>query len=62
MEASTPCDHSMKLIENSDKIVTQLEYAIAIRNIMYIAYCIRLDIAFALCKLSRYISKPSYYH
>ena len=29
---------------------------------MYISYCTRPDIAFAIYKLSRYTSKSSYYH
>ena len=43
-------------------MVAQLEYASAIGSLMYAMYSTRLDIAFAVCKLSRLTSKPSVEH
>ncbi|GLT33023.1 hypothetical protein SLA2020_076460 [Shorea laevis] len=61
-EAPTPYDPSTKLTLNSDHVVAQLEYASAIGSLMYAMHCTRPDIAFAVCKLSRYTSKPSHEH
>lgn len=61
-EASTPFDPSLKLNENYNKVIAQLEYASAIGSIMYDMHCTRPDIAFAICKLSRYTSKPNMDH
>jgi len=61
-EANTPFDFSMKLNDYCDKAVAQLEYASAIGSLMYVMYCTRPDIAFVICKLSRYTSKPNTDH
>ncbi|GLT95567.1 hypothetical protein SLE2022_132430 [Rubroshorea leprosula] len=61
-EAPTPYDPSMRLTLNLGHIVAQLEYASAIGSLMYAMHCTRPDIAFAVCKLSRYTSKPSHEH
>jgi len=61
-KANTPFDYSMKLNDYYDKAVSQLEYASAIRSLMYDIHCTRPYIAFAICKLSRYISKPNTDH
>ena len=61
-EANTPYDSSIKLLENSGREVAQLEYASAIGSLMYAIYCTRPDIAFAMCKISRYTSNPSTEH
>lgn len=61
-EANTPFDHSIKLKDNSGRAIAQLEYASAIGSIMYAMHCTRPDIAFAVCRLSRYTSYPSIDH
>ncbi|KAH9722428.1 hypothetical protein KPL70_006731 [Citrus sinensis] len=62
LEANTPYDSSIKLLENSGRIVAQLEYASAIGSLMYAMHCTRPDIAFAVCKMSRFTSNPSVEH
>lgn len=61
-EASTPYDVSAKLSENSGRAIAQIEYASAIGSLMYAMHCTRPDIAFAVCKLSRYTHNPSAEH
>ena len=61
-EANTPFDSSVKFSESNDRIVAQLEYASAIGSLMYAMHCTRPDIAFGVCMLSRYTSKPSTEH
>ena len=61
-EVNTPFDPSVKLTANSGRAVAQLEYASAIGSLMYAMHCTRPDIAFAVCKLSRYTSNPSVEH
>ena len=58
-KANTSFDFSMKLNDYCDKAVAQLEYASAIGSLMYAMHCTRPNIAFAICKLSRYTSKPN---
>ena len=52
-EANTPYDVSSKLTGNSGRAVAQIEYAM---------HCTRPDIAFTVCKLSRYTNNPSVEH
>ena len=61
-EANTPYDVSSKLTGNSGRAVAQIEYASAIGNLMYAMHCTRPDIAFTVCKLSRYTNNPSVEH
>ena len=61
-EANTPYDSSTKLIKNTGRAITQLEYASVIRSLMYTIHCIRPAIAFAVCKMSRYTCNPSTEH
>jgi hypothetical protein len=61
-EANTPFDSSMKLNYYCDKTVAQLEYTSAIGSLMYDMHCTRPGIAFPICKLSRYTSKPNTDH
>ncbi|XP_072058025.1 secreted RxLR effector protein 161-like [Arachis hypogaea] len=42
--------------------IAQLEYASAIGSLMYAMHYTRPDIAFAVCKLSRFTGKPSNKH
>ncbi|PWA92773.1 zinc finger, CCHC-type [Artemisia annua] len=59
---STPMDTSEKLMPNTGKAVSQLEYSKVIGCLMYAMTCTRPDIAFAVGKLSRYTSNPSAHH
>ena len=61
-EANTPYDSSIKLLENAGRAVAQLEYASAIGSLMYAMHCTRPDIAFAVCKMSRFTSNPGIEH
>ena len=61
-EASTPFYPSIKLIKNDGRVVAQIEYATAIGSLIYAMQCTRLDIAFAVSKLSRFINNPSLEH
>ncbi|GJT69582.1 zinc finger, CCHC-type containing protein [Tanacetum coccineum] len=61
-EANTPYESSCKLVENNGRVVAQIEYASAIGCLMYATHCIRPDIAYAVCKLSRYMSNLSQDH
>ena len=53
---------SIKLISNEGRVVAQLEYASVIGSLMYAAQCTRLNIAFAVSKLSRFTNNPSVEH
>jgi hypothetical protein len=59
---STPMDTSEKLMPNTGKAVSQLEYSRVIGCLMYAMTCRRPDIAFAVGKLSRYTNNPSAHH
>ncbi|GJR85689.1 zinc finger, CCHC-type containing protein [Tanacetum coccineum] len=59
---STPMDTSEKLMPNNGQVVSQLEYSRVIGCLMYVMTYTRLDIAFAVGKLSRYTSNPSTQH
>ena len=61
-EANTSFDVSCKLFENSRRSVSQIDYASAIGSLMYVMHCTRPDIAFTVCKLSRYTCNPSADH
>uniref|UniRef100_A0A2N9GK43 Reverse transcriptase Ty1/copia-type domain-containing protein n=1 Tax=Fagus sylvatica TaxID=28930 RepID=A0A2N9GK43_FAGSY len=61
-EVNTPFDSNYKLVENTGRAITQLEFASAIGNMMYAMHCTRPDVAFAVNKLSRYTSNPSAEH
>ncbi|XP_075088615.1 uncharacterized protein LOC142170623 [Nicotiana tabacum] len=59
---NNPYDSSVKLTANTGRAVAQLEYASAIGSMMYLMHCTRPDIAFAVCKLSRFTSNPGNDH
>jgi hypothetical protein len=61
-EANTHFDSSIKLNDNSGRVIAQLEYASAIGSMMFAMHCTRPDIAFAVYRLSRYTSYPSINH
>ena len=52
----TPIDVNLHLTKNKGQGISQLEYLRIIGNLMYIMNCTRLDIAYAVSKLSRYTS------
>ena len=54
----TPVDVNLHLFENNGKCLSQQEYAQAIDSLIYVMNCTRLDIAYAVSKLSRYTSNP----
>nr|GEX20411.1 hypothetical protein [Tanacetum cinerariifolium] len=59
---STLMDTSEKLMHNNGQDVSQFEYSRVIGCLMYAMTCIRLDIAFAIGKLSRYTSNSGTQH
>ena len=61
-QANTPYDTSIKLVENTGRAIAQLEYTSAIRSLMYVIHYPRPDIAYAVCKLLRFTSKPNTMH
>ena len=61
-KANTPYDVSSKLTKNTSRSVAQIEYASTIGSLMYAMHCTRPDIAFTVCKLSRFTSNPSVEH
>ena len=58
----TPLDVNLHLSKNNGKSISQQEYAQAIGSLMYVMNCTRPDIAYAVNKLSRYISNPGSDH
>ncbi|GJS49162.1 zinc finger, CCHC-type containing protein [Tanacetum coccineum] len=61
-EANTPYESSFKLVENNGRAIAQIEYASAIGCLMYATHCTRPEIAYVVCKHSRYTSNPSQDH
>ncbi len=59
---STPFEPQLKMIPNTGRAISQLEYARVIGSLMYAMTCTRPDIAYAVGKLSRYTSNPSLLH
>nr|KAJ0199050.1 hypothetical protein LSAT_V11C600338430 [Lactuca sativa] len=59
---STPIDPSLKLLPNKGSPVSQLEYSRAIGCLMYAMFSTRLDIAYAVGRLSRYTRNPISHH
>nr|GEY31295.1 zinc finger, CCHC-type [Tanacetum cinerariifolium] len=59
---STPMDTSEKLMPNNGQAISQLEYSRVIGCLMYAITYTRPDIAFAVDKLSRYISNHDTQH
>ena len=58
----TPVDVNLHLFKNNGKCLSQQEYAQTIGNLMYVMNYTRPDIAYAVRKLSRYISNPGLDH
>ncbi|XP_074277189.1 secreted RxLR effector protein 161-like [Silene latifolia] len=61
-ETNSPFDSSVKLPDQCDRIIGQLEYASAIGSLMYAMHCTRPDIAYSVGKLSRYTCRPGKEH
>ncbi|KAL0435451.1 UNVERIFIED_CONTAM: Retrovirus-related Pol polyprotein from transposon TNT 1-94 [Sesamum radiatum] len=59
---STPIDPNVKLMPNTGKAVSQLEYSKVICCLMYVMTSTRPYIAYAVGKLSRFTSNPSTHH
>ncbi|KAI3697819.1 hypothetical protein L6452_30916 [Arctium lappa] len=57
-EFNTPFNSSVKLDKNSRRVVDQLGHASEIGCMMYAMHYTRLDIAFAVSKLSQYTCNP----
>ncbi|XP_071728798.1 uncharacterized mitochondrial protein AtMg00810-like [Rutidosis leptorrhynchoides] len=57
-----PIDLSVKLLPNTGKAVSQLEYSQAISCLMYAMTNPRPDIVYAMGKLSRSTSNPGTHH
>nr|KAJ0222273.1 hypothetical protein LSAT_V11C200095170 [Lactuca sativa] len=60
LSLSTPIDPSLKLLPNKGSPVSQLKYSRAIGCLMYVMISTRLDIAYAMGRLSRYTSIKSH--
>jgi len=50
------------LTENTGRSITQIKYVSVIGSLMYVMHCNRSDVAFTVCKLSRYTSNTSMDH
>ena len=60
--ARTQVDVTLHLSKNKGESVSQVEYSRVIDSLMYLMSCTRLDIAYAINKLSRYTSNPGAMH
>ena len=61
-EVNTSYETSCKLSENNGRSIAQLQYASAIGCHMYATHCTRPEIAFVVCKLSRFTSNSNKDH
>ena len=59
---STPNDANTHLMKNRGDLVGQAEYAHIIGSLMHLMNFSRLDIAYAVCRLSRYTHNPNNDH
>ena len=59
---STPFDSNVHLIKNHGDSVSQDKYAQIIGSLIFLTNCTRLDIAYAIGRLSRYTHNPSIVH
>ena len=60
--AKTPLDVNFALRKNEGESDSQLEYARVLGCLMYIMNCTRPEIAYAISKLSQYMSNPNKTH
>ena len=56
----TPYDSSIYLKKNKEPLVAQSRYAKIVGSVMFLMNCTRLDIAYAVSRLSRYTHNPAY--
>lgn len=61
-KTNAPYDVGCKFSENSNWTIAYIEYASAIGTLLYAMHCTKPNIAFVVCKLSRYTSKPNVEH
>ncbi|XP_070011473.1 secreted RxLR effector protein 161-like [Nicotiana sylvestris] len=59
---STPFDANSKLKKNNGDPVAQFKYAQVIGSLMHLMNFTRLDIAYAVCRLSKYTHNPNREH
>jgi hypothetical protein len=59
---STPYDPSYKPCKNKGEFIDQLKYSQIIGSLMYLSSATRLDISYAICRLTRYSSNPGDRH
>ena len=59
---STSYDANTHLMKNRGYLVDQAEYAQIIESLMHLMNFSRLDIAYAVCRLSRYTHNPNNDH
>ena len=59
---STPMDPGVKLMPNTGKAISHLEYSQAIGSLMYVMTNTRPDIAYAVGRLSRFTCNPGAQH
>ena len=59
---STPYDANSQLKKNKGDVVGQLEYAQIIGSLMHLMNFTRPDIAYVVCRLSRYTQNPNHEH
>ena len=60
--ARTPVDVTVHFSKNKIDSVSQVEYFRVIDSLIYLMSCTRLDIAYAVNKLSKYTSNPGAKH
>ena len=58
----TSVDVTLHLSKNKEENVFQVEYSRVIGSLTYLMSCTRLDVAYAINKLSRYTSNPGAKH
>lgn len=58
----TALDVNPHLTKNREECVCLLQYFGIVGNLIYLISCMRLDIAYEVSRLSRYVSNPSTEH
>ena len=61
-KTNSPYNTSVKLFEDLGIVVAQLEYAIAVGSLINALHYMKMDIAYVVCKLSTFTSKPNIVH
>ena len=60
--AKTLVDITLYLSKNKGESVSQIDYSRVMSSLMYLMSCMRLNIAYAVSKLSRYMGNPRTKH